>query len=55
MDEVEVILWMNGVMYVNVKGKKLEVLISFKSSVENFFMTDIISRIFVIMVKCIEV
>ena len=54
VDEVEATLWMNGATYANQKGKKLEASIPLKSSVENFFMTDIISRTSATMAKCTE-
>ena len=54
VDEVEATLWMNGATYANEKGKKLEASIPLKSSVENFFMTDIISRTSATMAKCTE-
>ena len=54
MSEVEATLWMNGATYANEKGKKLDASIPLKSSVDNFFMTDIISRLSATMAKCTE-
>ena len=45
---------MNGATYANEKGKKTNASTPLKSSVENFFMTDIISRTSATMAKCTE-
>jgi NADH dehydrogenase (ubiquinone) Fe-S protein 1 len=54
LSEVEATLWLNGATYANEKGKKIEASIPLKSSVDNFFMTDIISRLSATMAKCTE-
>ena len=54
LSEVEATLWMNGATYANEKGKKTNASTPLKSSVENFFMTDIISRTSATMAKCTE-
>ena len=54
LSEVEATLWMNGATYANEKGRKTDASTPLKSSVENFFMTDIISRTSATMAKCTE-
>jgi hypothetical protein len=54
LSQVEATLWLNGATYANEKGKKVESALPLKSSVDNFFMTDIISRLSATMAKCTE-
>lgn len=54
LSEVEATIWMNGATYANEKAKKVEAALPLKSSVDNFFMTDIISRLSATMAKCTE-
>ena len=54
LNEVEATLWMNGATYAHEKARKADASIPFKSSVENFFMTDVISKTSATMAKCTE-